>query len=769
VTTGIQLPLRRWALLLLLIGVGCRTRRSEPESVAITRSTPVPPALERTGSGAMQRATYPFATVARCRVDHGGLFVDLGSDSSQARNGFTFAPRSDVTIENWSDQSYSRFGARDLEYDFWSNEAARGLVLRVRAKAGSAGTLSASVDQYRLGTLRVRADAFHTLNFPALDSLLGPGRHQLRLRWAGHATGDAHAQGMAEWFQWAVPGQSAAAYRAPRQRSLISDMVIGGIPRRSVVLEPPASLGCPVQLGSASELRFGLGFSGEGSALARVFARRDGVAPELLFERNLGAASTGPVRWDDVTLDLSGLGSELVDLELAATSTSASSRVAFSDPRIESRLAPSVAPSAGLVVMVIASGLQRELLPPFEGTRRLRHLTRLAEASVRFPEYRVPTSVTAGVVASLLSGLPPSFHQLQSPKARLPGSVQLLSERIHENSGESAFFTGVPQTRAVFGFDRGWNRYEAFSPVSDIPAAAPLAHARSWLEEALGRDRATRRLLVVQVRGGHPPWDVSREEVAELEPHEYTGLLEARRGGILLANLRANPKPAQRRLAPADWVRLRALELAALGKQDDALGELLELLERTGLWDQTLFVFTGDVAAGDPPEVPFGEAHALTEDRLLVPLWIKFPGGAFAGHIVPGLVTSTDVAATLGAALGLPAPPGLEGLDLYRLAAGDGPPVGRPLLALLGPEYAMRWGPWLLHGTSPRTPTLCDLGVDPACANDVLDHTPLAGEALWRATFEEQHRQETPEGAPGRPAFAPLDRDTAAAVQVWGD
>jgi hypothetical protein len=546
-------------------------------------------------------------------------------------------------------------------------------------------------------------------------------------------------------------------------------VVIGGMPRPSVVLEPPASLGCPVQPGQGSELRFGLGFSGEGSALARIFARRDGAAPELLFERRIADGALTPAHWDDVTLDLSSLDSELVHLELEATSSSAAGRVAFSAPRLESRAAPTVAPSAPLVVLVIASGLQRELLPPFEGTRRLRHLTRLAEASVRFPEYRVPTTVAAGVVASVLSGLPPALHQLQGPKARLQRNVQLLSERIHENSGESAFFTGVPQTRAAFGFDRGWNRYEAFSPVSDIAAAAPLEHARAWLEDALARDRTTRRLLVVQVRGGHPPWDVSREEVAELEPHEYTGLLDARRGGILLANLRANPKPAQRRLTPADWVRLRALELAALGKQDDALGELLELLERTDLWERSLFVFSGDVAAGDPPEVPFGEAHALTEDRLLVPLWIKFPGNAFAGHIVPGLVTSTDLTATLGSALGLRSAPGLEGLDLYRLAAGDGPAMGRPLFALLGLEYATRWGRWLLRGTSPRAPTLCDLGVDPACANDVLEHAPLAGEALWRATFEEQRRQQNPEGTPDHPEFVPLDRDTAAAVQVWGD
>jgi hypothetical protein len=443
--------------------------------------------------------------------------------------------------------------------------------------------------------------------------------------------------------------------------------------------------------------------------------------------------------------------------------------VAFSEARIVSAASSAAPAPARLVVLLIVGGVQRELLPPLGNSQRLRHITRLASASVRFPEYRVPSTLAGSVVASLLSGLPPLAHQLQSSKARLPQSVQLLSERVHELSGESAFFTGVPQTRSVLGFERGWNRYEAFSPVQDLPASAPLDRARSWLEQGLERDPDARRLLVIHLRGGHPPWDLSREEVAELEPHDYAGLLEARRGGIILANQRALPRPAQHRLAPSDWARLHELELAALAKQDQALGALIELLERTKLWEQTLFVFTGDVAPGDPPEAPFGDGGPLSEDRLVVPLWLKLPAARLAGSVVPGPVTSVDVAATLAAALGLPGKENLDGIDLRQLAAGVAPVIGRPLLALLGSEYATRWGPWLLRGTSPKTPTLCDLGADPACANDVLDRNPLAAEALWRATFDEQRRQPALDGTLRRLELAPIDRDTAAALQVWGD
>ncbi len=757
-----------WAAALLpTLLIACEARRS-PEGRGGLALRPEAEAVAQTGVSAdPQRSGAPFQAYAHCRIAHGGMFVDLGSDTSHARRSFALGPFADLASDTWSDQSYTRFAAALVHYDFWLTRPVENLEIRIRARAGSSNSLSASVGQLRLGSVRLRGDSFQNVSFPSLKAALAPGRHQLTLRWSGRPASDGRPYGMAEWIHWAEPGQSMDEYRPPRQRSLTDDVILGGEPRRSIVLEAPGSLSCPVQVAGDAQLELGLGYWGEGSGVAQILARRDGAAAQILAERRVTGGANA--RWTDLTLDLAKLGNHLVQLELNAVSDSPSGRLAFSDPRLIAR-GNSVGPArAKLVVLVVASGLHRELLPPFAGTRRLRHLNQLATVSARFPEYRVPTTLVAGVMASLLTGLPPVAHQLQMPKARLPQRVQTLADRIHESSGESALFTGVPQTRAAFGFARGWNHYEAFSPVNDISASAPLERARAWLEQALERDPDVPRFVVIHVRGGHPPWDLSRDEVAELEPREYNGLLEARRGGIILANIRSNTRLAQRRLSGPDWVRLRALQLAALGKQDDALGSLIELLTRANLWEETLFVFTGDVAMGDPPEAPFGSSRTLTEERLLSPLWIKFPEGRFSGHVVPGLVTSGDVANTVAGALGVRLPDELAGADLYRLAAGEQPPLGRSLLATLGQDYALRWGPWLLRGTSPKAPTLCELSVDPACANDVLHQSPLAAESLWRATFEEHRRQRALENAAQAPEAALLDKDTAAALQVWGD
>lgn len=747
------------ALLLALVAACQDKTASNGESVVVAHATP------ETRAATAARGVAVFQPASQCRVDHGGMFLDLGTDASHARRSYALGPFTDVATDTWSDQSYTRFAAPLVHYDFWLGEPVEHIELRVRAKAGRSSSLSVSVDQTRLGTVRVGGDAFQTLVFPGLKAPLGPGRHQLGLRWSGRGATDGRAYGMVEWIHWATPGQAAPQYRPPRERSLVDDVVLGGAPRHAIVLEAPGTLSCPLLVTRGSKLELGLGHSGEGSGVATVVAHRDGAKPHLLAERRV----TGNAAWTDLAIELDPLAGQLVQLELNARGDSRSGRLVFSEPRVVSATDPKPPARARLAVLVVASGLHRELLPPFGGTERLRHLHRLAEESARFSEYRVPTTVVGGVFATLLSGLPPVAHQLESSKARLPDRVQTLADRIRETSGESAFFTGVPHTRAAFGFERGWHNFESFSPVDDVSAAAPLTRAKTWIEQSLERDPDVPRLVVIHLRGGHPPWDLSRQEVAELEPREYHGLLEARRGGIVLSNIRSHSRLAQRRLTAPDWVRLRALQMAALKKQDEALGSLIELLERTNVWDQTLFAFAGDVASGDPPEAPFGAERALTEDRLLVPLWIKFPEKRSPARSVSTPVSSPDVTSTLAQALGIVLPDELSGPSLYHLAQGHEPPAGRRLLSTLGPSYALRWGQWLLRGTSPKAPTLCELSVDPACAHDVLEQSPLAAESMWRATFEEHKRQQVLESASGPPEPALLDKDTAAALQVWGD
>jgi hypothetical protein len=124
------------------------------------------------------------------------------------------------------------------------------------------------------------------------------------------------------------------------------------------------------------------------------------------------------------------------------------------------------------------------------------------------------------------------------------------------------------------------------------------------------------------------------------------------------------------------------------------------------------------------------------------------------------------MAHTMFASLGLTGPENVCAHNLFVVAAG-GPRVGGPpLWATHGNSFATRLGPWRLSGDLGDKPLLCELAVDPACINDVLNARPVAAEALWRWTylFEKAARADLV----GVREPASIDPDTASALAVWG-
>jgi len=222
-------------------------------------------------------------------------------------------------------------------------------------------------------------------------------------------------------------------------------------------------------------------------------------------------------------------------------------------------------------------------------------------------------------------------------------------------------------------------------------------------------------------------------------------------------------------LQEEDWVRLHALQDAALAKQDVLVGQLVALLKKKGVWERTLLVFAGDVSAGEAPDSPFDPQGPLAEARLAVPLVIKFPGGDLDGRDEPLPASAADVSATLLSALGIPVPESLEGVDLYAAAHGMVKVVSNPLVASTNGRYSTRLGSWLLRGELGKKPTLCAIDLDPACVNDVFDEKPYAARALWLATFRAENAALHASGRPKEKQAASLDPETVAALTVWGD
>jgi hypothetical protein len=274
--------------------------------------------------------------------------------------------------------------------------------------------------------------------------------------------------------------------------------------------------------------------------------------------------------------------------------------------------------------------------------------------------------------------------------------------------------------------------------------------------------------VVVGLRGGHPPWDLTREETALLKPQEYAGILEPRRAGLVLGALREKQRKAARRIGDDEWIRLRALHDAALAKQDAALGKLIAMLKDKGAWPETLFIVTSDVGIGNAPDIPFDPAAPLSEDRLLLPLLERFPGDGLAGREVTLPTTASDVAYTVLKSLGLDVSR-LRAADLFTRASGTAALTGDIDLATSAEDYSARLGNWLLRGASGKLPRLCAQDIDPACTTDGLDQRPLAARALWLSAFAVAARNAREAAQLGPRERAELDPETTAALTVWGD
>ncbi len=327
------------------------------------------------------------------------------------------------------------------------------------------------------------------------------------------------------------------------------------------------------------------------------------------------------------------------------------------------------------------------------------HLDRLAAEGLRFEQAVAPSPWTTPSHMSLMTGLYPSTHRVntqveKTPARRLAPGVPTLAGRLRERGWHTRAYTGGGTMGAALGFDQGFDVYE-HGPLKLTPRARQEMLAR------LHELREVPFFLYLHTFEVHAPYTRTRW----VEPRLSAA---ARADWQSRFDLEWLPRPAQRalsdqaplegpagQLTPAQRARRLALKDEGLPRllgrhglwdadsasdlydggvreADDFVGELLAELERLGLADRTAVVVTSDHGEefGEHDPTRFWDAHCSTlyDEVLRVPLLLRLPGGP--SGVVARQVELLDVAPTLLAWLGLPPQPGLQGRDLLRLAPG---------------------------------------------------------------------------------------------------
>jgi arylsulfatase A-like enzyme len=250
-------------------------------------------------------------------------------------------------------------------------------------------------------------------------------------------------------------------------------------------------------------------------------------------------------------------------------------------------------------------------------------------------------------------------------------------------------------------------QYEGY--VTDIITDRALG----WLE---GRDRKRPFLLMYQHKAPHADWDPGPnhltlyDDVTIPEPptlfDDYAGRTSAAAAAEMTVayhltenHLKLAPPP--RRLTEGQrsaWEAAYGPKNDAFGKADlrgkeyirweyqryikdylrtvasidDNLGRVLDYLEREGLADNTIVVYTSDNGffLGDHG---WYDKRWMYEESLRIPLIVRWPNKIAPGSINEDLVQNLDFAETFLEAAGVPIPAEMQGRSLVPLLRGETP------------------------------------------------------------------------------------------------
>ena len=231
---------------------------------------------------------------------------------------------------------------------------------------------------------------------------------------------------------------------------------------------------------------------------------------------------------------------------------------------------------------------------------------------------------------------------------------------------------------------------------------------------------------------------------------------------------------------------------AMLESLDDAVGKVVDALDRSGLSDKTLILFTSDngglavrEGANTPPTInsPLREGKGwVYEGGLRVPLIARWPG-----HIPPGVeetpAWAADLPITIAELCGLSKEDGLDGVNLARLLT-EGQPVAPRALYWHYPHYsnqlgwpggAIRDGDWkLVESYETGRLELFHLARDRGESNNLSEKYPekvreLASKlADWRSSVGAQMPAPNPSYSPNPQAADGSITLPASTAEVHG-
>lgn len=712
-------------LIALLCACGGETER-EPARGTATGPTP-------TGASAPAPAAEPAA--GRPHLDllalehladvyRDGLYIPFGTRARWKYTHGRWAPSApggewgrDATVDR---EPATPLGATGKI--FFHVDRVSDLTIRVRARSLGAAKLIGYVGDTTVGEGEVRNAGFRNVDFRIPAAALHAGENVFQLR--GDSTADfrGFSASAAIASVRIVEGTPSATFEPP---ALVARTTQEGVERPVLTLPPGTRVDHFVQVPEHGRLDLrATSEGGRGSVSIEVETEEAtdatlGAAAQPLGEGRVAA----PASARREVRSLEAYAGKIVRLRFEAHDAP----VRIDELRVTVP-APATRPrgtTAKNVVIVLIDTLRADRLKPNNPASRVRTpaFDAFVAQGANFPAAHSCENWTKPSVASVLTSTYPATHGAKYDPSVLAPEALLISEILKRAGFTTGSFIANGHVSRDFGFDQGWDHYTNYiREQRGTRAESVFGEAAAWIEQ----HKNERFFAYVHTIDPHVPYDPPDEFLRMYDAMPYDGIVQNRRTPDQLADAKRDPPRIT--FTDRDAERLNALYDGDITYHDVHFGRFLERLRAMGLDENTIVLVTADHGEEMRDHGSWGHGHSVFQELLNVPLAVRFPGLVPPGTVVPTTVSTVDVTPTLLEALGVNAPPELEGRSLLGYLRGV--PPGGPAVAFSDFQEmrrVIRAGRFKLIVRGNLRSILFDLGADPRERNELAPHTrPIA-------------------------------------------
>jgi iduronate 2-sulfatase len=364
------------------------------------------------------------------------------------------------------------------------------------------------------------------------------------------------------------------------------------------------------------------------------------------------------------------------------------------------------------VLFIVADDLNTHLGCYGAAAAKTPHIDRLAARGVRFDRAYCTFPLCGPSRNSFLTGLHPNATGILANQQVFRETIPehpSLPELFRRAGGFSArvgklYHSNVPASIGTAGHDDPASWEAAFNPagvdhLEEEPRIFSLSPGQfggtlSWyaspaadekhtdglvarraerILEECAADRSRPFFLAVGFYRPHTPYVAPQAPYFEMHPEDEMPVVAGVDADVadIPAPALASGSKLQDSMTDAQRRQARQAYQASVSFVDAQLGRVIAALDRLGLADDTVVVFTSDHGY-HLGEHGLWQKMSLFEESCRVPLVIVAPGAARAGGVAAAPVSQVDVYPTLARLCGLDAPASLAGQDLAPLLADPG-------------------------------------------------------------------------------------------------